>query len=129
MRRSFWKVPKSAMDLVDESGAPVPPFLGGVIYHETAQFVYVMSDRWARQNEVAPATRENLNLSAAFNRYVRTLVRHDDEEKTIERVRASQVLPDDVVLEADVPAVLFAGDTAEDVLGTEAMATMAAAGG
>lgn len=128
MRRSFWRLPKAAMTAVDDDGNEGPAFAGVVAYHETTQYVYAMADRWDRPDlRDAGGQRQDLSKSTDFNRYVRQLVRHKGRDRVVERVRTSQVLDDDVMLEADQPAVLFAGDDLEDVIGGRALRAAAAA--
>ena len=117
------------MTTVDADGNDAPAFAGVVTYYTTSSFVYVMADRWDRPDiKAAGGVRQDLSKTQDFNRYVRQLVRHGDRDRTVERVRASSVVDGDVVLETDVPAVLFAGDVADDVIGPDALVEMAAPG-
>ena len=126
LQRSCWKIPKSAM--TDADGAPA--FADLVVYDESPQFVYALAAQWDRPDiAAAGGTREDLSKATAHARYLRTTVRRpaanvDDPDEVL-RVKASAVETSDEVLEADVPAVLFAGDVAADVVGATALAEAA----
>lgn len=122
--RSFWKIPKAALT-VDVEGAPSPAFAGIVVYDTTPTLAFVMADLWDRPDiEAAGGTREDLSVATSRKRYLRTSIRRTiDDEDTVIRVKASNVrMSDEVLQDVDVPAVLFAGDTIEDVIGSEALA-------
>ena len=122
--RSFWRVSKSATVVIDEDGNEQPAFANSVAYYETARSVYLMADVWERADiERAGGTRQDLNRATELGRYVRDLVRHADD--SVGLVRSADILTEDVVLEPDVPAVLFSGDTPDDVVGPDALAVMA----
>ena len=137
LQRSCWKIPKSAMTVVDEDGNTVPAFGDVVVYDESPQFVYVMAAQWERPDiAAAGGTREDLSKSAGRARFVRTTVRRKapgakaGDPKIVASVKAAAVLAGDTTLDADVPMVLFAGDEPDDVVGaaalTEASARIAA---
>ena len=126
LQRSFWKIPKAAMTAKDDDGDDVPAFVDVVTYDESAQFAYVLAAQWDRPDIEAVGTREDLSKAASRTRFVRTSVLRKapvtGDPKIVVRVKASAVMASDKVLEADVPAVLFAGDSADDVVGAEALA-------
>jgi hypothetical protein len=128
MERSFWKIPKSAMTEMEPGLGSA--FAGTVVYDTTAQFAYVMADAWERPDIAAVGTREDLSKSTQRGRFLRTTVRRKATEfgdpDEVLRVKGSNVLAGDDVLDADVPAVLFAGDFADDVVGPGALAEAAA---
>lgn len=121
--RSCWKIPKAAM--VDADGAPAFPDLA--IYDQSAMFVYAIASAWDQPDVVdAGGKREELSKPLSRARFLRTTVRRVaadpvDPDQVLS-VKASAVLQDDDVLEADVPFVLFASDVADDVVGMSALA-------
>ncbi len=126
LQRSFWKIPKSAMTEMEPGLGSA--FAGVVVYDTSAQFVYVMADAWDRPDiEAAGGKREDLSKATSRGRYFRTSVKRTiDGEERVLRVKGSAVKAADEVLEADVPSVLFAGDSADDVVGPAALAEAAA---
>lgn len=128
MQRSFWKIPKAAMTATDADGNAVPAFANVVTYDESPQFAYVMAAQWDRPDLAAVGTREDLGKSVGRARFLRTTVLRKapnakaGDPKVVVSVKGSAVLSADEVIEADVPAVLFAGDAPDDVVGTEALA-------
>ena len=129
LQRSFWKIPKSAMTVTDTDGNTVPAFGDVVLYDESPQFAYVLAAQWDRPDIAAVGTREDLSKSASRGRFLRTTVRRKGakagDPKEVHRVKASAVLTADDVLDADVPAILFAGDEPHDVIGGAALAEAA----
>ena len=124
LQRSCWKIPKSEM--VDDDGQPTCGDLL-VTYDESSQFLYVMAPQWDPPGIAAlGATREDLSKATSRGRYLRTTVRRKaakrGEPDEVLRLKASAVEPDDEVIDVDAPAALFAGDVADDVVGTEALA-------
>lgn len=116
LQRSCWKIPRTVM--------PIDGDL--VIYDESAQYVYAMAATWDRPDVAAAGgTRESLAQPTRRARFVRTTVRQPAADPAdpdaIVRVKASAVRQSDVVVDADVPFVLFAGDEADDVVGQKAM--------
>ena len=130
LQRSCWKIPKAAMTTRDEDGNDAPAFADLVVYDESPMFAYALAAQWDRPDIAAAAgTREDLSKGTARGRYLRSTVRRpvaaEGEPPEVLRVKASAVEPGDEVLESDVPAVLFAGDTANDMIGAEALAEAA----
>ncbi len=131
LQRSCWKIPKSAMTVVDPDGNTVPAFGDVVTYDESPQFAYVLAAQWDRPDlAAAGGTREDLSKSAGRGRFVRTTVlrkaaKAGDPDEVL-RVKGSAVLAGDTTLDADAPMVLFAGDVPDDIVGTVALAEASA---
>ena len=118
MRRSAWKIPRAALEAAD---LPIGDL---AVYHESPQFVYALAP-WPDMPdlEALGATREDLADKTARGRYVRSVVRRaklspklGEPPDEVLRVRPADVKGTDEVLEEGVPAILYAGDVAADVL-------------
>jgi hypothetical protein len=129
LQRSFWKIPKAAMT-ADVDGVTGPAFAGIVVYDESPQYAYAMADAWERPDIAAVGAREDLSKATQRGRFLRTTIRRKAAEfgdpDEVLRVKGSNVLAGDDVLDADVPSVLFAGDAADDVIGDAALAEASA---
>ncbi|KKM22465.1 hypothetical protein LCGC14_1625100, partial [marine sediment metagenome] len=96
------------------------------VYDQSPQYAYVLAAQWERPDiAAAGGVREDLSRMVCRGRYLRTSVARKaakrGEPHVVLRVKATAVETGDTVLEADVPAVLFAGDEADDVVGPAAL--------
>lgn len=127
LQRSCWKIPKAAMTVTDADGTERPLDGDLVIYDASPHFVYAMCATWDRPDiAAAGGKREDLSKPVCKARFLRTTVRRvasDPAEPRIDiRVKSSNILASDDVIDADVPFVLFAGDAAADILSPEMLA-------